>query len=148
MIREVRKAWEGMYRWFLSSIGEGGVVAAVPILNHTRHAVDHNAASSLESPVEILVNFPESFTVWSPAIRGTGSSLGREPLVGSPWGVSGVETPLGCRISWKLFRAASDTSPFLQRAASSMYSSSRTHALGKSPTTYKYCNVFYRTWKA
>ena len=58
MIREVRNAWEGIYKWCLSSVGEGGVVAAVPILNHTRHAVDHNAASSLESPEEIFVNFP------------------------------------------------------------------------------------------
>lgn len=130
-IRAVRKAWEGTYTPRSGALppGEGGgLVALVPMFNHTFHAAVHRARSRSLSSLDDLGN---ALLVSSDLDITT--SEGGFIKVNRSSDLS-FGSPLICRISWKDFSAARETSALLHIALVSMYSNSRDQARGKSPS--------------
>ena len=108
----------------------GGTVTSVPILNQTFHAFDHSDTSSIPQSFRLIF---EAFSSASSSVLCMTSSFGAASSRPSLNVRSSPLSLLICRISWKLFRAASETSAFLHKAEDSMNSRSSAHALGKSP---------------
>ena len=127
----------------------GGVVDTVPMLSSTFQAVDHTLVpSTLSSNVEVSSREPsmasksplfsssilECLSIFS-SFGGSRSLPGRRALNSSLHSsfLASLESLFSCRISWKLFKAASDTSALWHRAEDSMNSRSSAQARGKSP---------------
>lgn len=129
----------------------GGLVLSIPVRYHVFHADHHNAESSKadSSPGGGACSSAPLYRVSrstresertrglpGPEAERGSMSTGRTPMAARASAdlsesLKGVTI---CRISWKLFRAARETSLFLLRAADWMWSSRISHALKKSPT--------------
>lgn len=128
----------------------GGLVLSDPILYQVFHAAHHRFKSSSSS-----VTVGGSELPYLPSLSPMESVLTNGRLRPGPdmgpkrtgtgtltaGGVSGLSESLTgdtiCKISWKLFSAARDTSLFLLSAADCIWSRRTSHALEKSPTLGK-----------
>ena len=145
---------------YIRSLTSGGVVATVPMLSHTRQALFHSVISS-NSRSSLLVSSSSNTS------RSAGdlseSTLDVRNIISSPgalmsalffWLNSSFHSSvfescgscLMCRISWKLFSAASDTSAFWHNAADSICSSSSAQARGKSPAEMEIKMIMMLFW--
>lgn len=126
----VRKCCDGTYTFWDLSEFSGGWVAVWPMLSHTFQAAIHNERSLSETWLFSFFIFGTDLT--SP-VRLITSSKGGWIISDISELSSGFDVSRLIRISWKLLRAASETSAFRHMAADSMWSSSNDHARGKSP---------------
>lgn len=145
----MRKGWLGIKESF--SVGPvGGLVLSVPIRYHVFHADHHSAESSkadsspgggaCSSAPLYRVNRSSSESERTRGLPGPDADSGSMSTGGTPIAASASpalsESLTGVtiwRISWKLFRAARETSLFLLRAADWIWFNSTSQASKKSP---------------